>query len=176
MNFSNLNKREQLFLLIGGLFVIGFLIWLGVVAPYRKSIDKLQSKIASRQQQLVQVRSLQQEFNALLLQTAEVDRRAGQGHNFSLIAFVEAEALKIASRDHLVYLRPQPGAQAGELREESLELKLEKIRLDQLVKLLYAAETADSLLKVKSLRSKARFDDPTLLDVVMVISSYGKAG
>jgi general secretion pathway protein M len=170
---SNLNRREQLFLVGGGVVLLILLVYLGVIAPYNASIGRLESRIAARERQLLEVRGLQQEFQRLQQQTAEVERRAAKGGNFSLIAFLEGTALEIASRDNLVYLRPQPKVQLDELSEESLEMKLEKIRLDQLVKLLYATETADGLLKVKTLRTKARFDDPTLLDVVLVIAAYG---
>jgi len=172
---SNLNRREQLFLLGGGIILVVLLVYVGVVAPYRNSIQRLETRITARERQLQEVRALQQEFNQLKQQTAEVEQRAGQEGRFSLIAFLEEKALAIATRDNLVYLRPQPKVQLEGLNEESLEIKLEKIRLDQLVELLYATETADTLLKVKSLRSKARFDDPTLLDVVLVIAAYGKA-
>jgi general secretion pathway protein M len=172
---STLNRREQLFLLGGGVFLLILLVYLGVIAPYNASVERMRSRISAREQQLLEIRSLQQEFQQLQQQTAEVERRAAKGGNFSLMAFLEETALKIVTRDNLVYLRPQPKVQLDALSEESLEIKLEKIRLDQLVNLLYATETADTLLKVKSLRSKARFDDPTLLDVVLVIAAYGKS-
>jgi len=171
---GNLKPRERLFLLGGGTLLVGLLIYLAVIAPYRNSIARLETRISARQHQLLEVQSLQQEFRQLQQQNAEVERRAARGGRFSLIAFLEEKVLEIASRDNLVYLRPQAKVQREELTEESLEIKLEKIRLDQMVKLLYATETADTLLKVKSLRSKARFDDPTLLDVVLVIAAYGK--
>jgi len=172
---DNLKPREQLFLLGGGILLAGLLIYFAMVAPYRNSIARLETRIGAREHQLREVRALQLEYRQLQQQNAEVERRAARSGRFSLIAFLEEKVLEIASRDNLVYLRPQAKVQRDELTEESLEIKLEKVRLDQLVKLLYATETADTLLKVKSLRSKARFDDPTLLDVVLVIAAYGKS-
>jgi len=172
---SNLQRRERLFLLGGAIVLVVLLVYIGIVKPYRRSIERLETRISAREHQLQEVHALQQEFLQLKQQTAEIEKRVADSGRFSLIAFLEETALEIASRDNLVYLRPQAKAQLDELAEESLEIKLEKIRLDQLVKLLYATETADTLLKIKSLRSKARFDDPTLLDVVLVIAAYGKA-
>lgn len=172
---ANLQRREQLFLLAGGIVLLGLLVYLVVMAPYQRNVAQLENRISARQGQLREVQVLQQEFRQLQQQTADIERRIAQSGRFSLIAFFEETALAIASRDNLVYLRPQATVQHDELTEQALEIKLEKIRLDQLVELLYATETADTLLKVKSLRSKARFDDPTLLDVVLVIAAYGKS-
>jgi general secretion pathway protein M len=68
---------------------------------------------------------------------------------------------------------PQPPPQEN-LREESVEVRLEKIRLDQVVRLLYAVDTADALLQVKNLRLKTRFDDRTLFDATMTVAAFGR--
>jgi general secretion pathway protein M len=71
-------------------------------------------------------------------------------------------------------MRPQPSSVQDTVRENSVEIKLEKIRLDQLIRLLYAIDSTDACLQVKNLRVKTRFDDRTLLDAVLTISSYGR--
>ena len=92
---------------------------------------------------------------------------------FSLFSFIEATEAQVASKENLVYMRPQPSVDQNEFREESVEIKLEKIRLDQLVQLLYEIESANAFLKVKTLRVKTRFDNKSELDAVMTISSMG---
>jgi general secretion pathway protein M len=170
----SLSQREKIILALGGCALLVILAVMAVVLPYRNALDRMDDKIVSRKRQLVQVRELQQEFRQVQQQAAEIDRRAAQGANFSLFSFIESTTQDVAGRENLIYLRPQPGGTEGDLTVETVEVKLEKIRLDQLVRLLYAAENADALLQVKNLRSKIRFDDPTLLDVVMTVSSFGK--
>jgi general secretion pathway protein M len=69
-------------------------------------------------------------------------------------------------------MRPQPVAVKDEFKEESVEIKLEKIALDQLVRILYQIDTADAFLQVKNLRLKIRFDNKAQLDAVLTISAY----
>lgn len=171
---GNLSRRDQLTLAIGGAIALLLLLIFVVILPYRDALHSLDNRISSRQNQLDDLQRMQQEYRQLQRGVGAVERRASSGKNFSLFSFLESTTLSIASRENLSYLRPQPVGQEGELHEESLEVKLEKIRLDQLVKLLYATETADALLRVKTLRTRSRFDDPSLLDVTMLISSYGE--
>lgn len=54
---------------------------------------------------------------------------------------------------------------------EAVDLRLEKIRFDQLVSLLKAFDSSDMLLNVRQLKVKKRFDDPTLVDVTLQVES-----
>jgi len=173
---SNLTRREQIIVSAGGAVAVVLLVIFAVVLPYRDALQNLDARIGARQSQLADLQQMQGEFRQLQQRIGAVERRVARGKDFSLFSFLEETTLSIASRENLSYLRPQPTTQEGELREESLEVKLEKIRLDQLVELLHATESADALLRIKSLRTRARFDDPTLLDATLLISAYGERG
>jgi general secretion pathway protein M len=171
---ANLSQREKIILLLGALVVLGTLLFLGVIDPYRGAMARLDSQIASRQRQVRQVQAMRDEFLALQGQKAQVDARMTRAKSFSLFSFVENVTGQVATKENLVYMRPQPASVQEDVREESVEIKLEKIRLDQLIRLLYAIDSADAYLQVKNLRVKTRFDDHSLLDAVMTISSYGR--
>jgi len=173
---GNMTRREQLMVASGGAIALVLLAIFAVLLPYRDALQSLDARISARQKQIGELEQLQGEYRQLQLGVGAVERRAARGRNFSLFSFLEETTLRIASRENLSYLRPQPTSQGGELQEESLEVKLEKIRLDQLVELLHATEAADALLRIKSLRTRARFDDPSLLDVTLLISAYGERG
>ena len=79
---------------------------------------------------------------------------------------------RCTGRENLASMRPQPPAAVGEFREESVEVRLERVRLGQLVQLLFALDSAEAYLKVKELRIKSRFDDRSLLDAVLTVASY----
>ncbi|OEU61441.1 MAG: hypothetical protein BA870_01330 [Desulfuromonadales bacterium C00003094] len=173
--FNQLNQRERLTLLAGALIVAVLLFIFGVVAPYRASLKRLDTKIASKQRQLIQVRQLGQEYKQLQQQLAASERRLASGRDFSLLSFVEATSIRLAGRDSLVSMRPQPTATMEGFREEAIEVKLEKIQLNQLVQLLFVADTAPAPMLVKALRIKPRFDDRNLLDVVITFASYRRS-
>lgn len=171
---ANLSQREKVILALGAAVVLATLVFLGVISPYRQAMARLDTQIASRQRQMRKVQALRSEFLALQRQQARVDARMARGRDFSLFSFVENITAQVASKENLVYMRPQPTAVQDGIREKSVEIKLEKIRLDQLVRLLYAIDSADACLQVKNLRIKTRFGNKSLLDTVLTISSYGR--
>jgi general secretion pathway protein M len=172
---SNLSTRERLTLGIGGAVAFLLLLIFGLIAPYRDSLDRLDARIDSRRQQLAEIQQLKLEYQAMQRQAGEVEAQLARSSGFSLFSFVESAAGQIAGKESLTYMRPQPGSTQDGVREESVEIRVEKVRLEQVVRLLHAVESADALVRVKSLRLKNRFDDKTRLDAVLTISAFGRA-
>jgi general secretion pathway protein M len=173
--FNQLSRREQLTLLAGALIVVVLLFLFGIIVPYRTALERLDTKIASKQRQLTEVHQLGQEYQQLQQQLAASERRLAASDDFSLLSFVEASSIRLAGRDSLTAMRPQPTATLEGFREEAVEVKLERIQLNQLVQLLYVADTAPAPMLVKTLRIKPRFDDRNLLDVVITFASYRRS-
>lgn len=171
---ANLSNRDRMTLAVGGSIALVLLLVFGIIAPYRDSLTRLDGRIDSRRQQLAEVEQLKLEYQSMQLQAAEVEAQLARSGGFSLFSFVESAAGQIAGKENLSYMRPQPGATQDGVREESVEIRVEKVRLEQVVRLLHAVESADALVRVKSLRLKNRFDDKSKLDAVLTISAFGR--
>jgi len=59
-------------------------------------------------------------------------------------------------------------------RESSIEVKIEKVVLEQIMHYLHMIESSDFPLKIKILQLKNRFDDAGLMDASVVVSFYEK--
>lgn len=173
---SSLSDREKIFISAGAATVLLLILWLGVVTPYRHGMEQTRTRIASRQQQLEEIRHLQQEYLNLQSGLATAEKKlSGTAKGFSLFPYVEEVTNNIGVRDNLVSMRPQTPQVQGDYREESVEIRLERIDLEQLVRFLYAIESSDAALRTKSMRIKPRFDNQAQLDTVLVIASLQKA-
>lgn len=172
---SQLNQRERLMVLGGAVVVVLVLLYLAVIEPYQNAMARLEGKVASNQRQLTEVQDLRREFLRLQSRQNEMKRRIDANPDFSIFSFVENVAARTGVKDNLIAVRPQPPVTLDQLREESVEIRLEKIALADLVQLLRTFETADAVLQVKALRVRTRFEDRSLLDVTMTISAYGRA-
>jgi general secretion pathway protein M len=170
MNLARLNPRERVLVILGALIVVGTLCYLGLVEPYRHGLQRLDRLIDTRRTQLTDMRRLQQEYQQLQARLAAGRQQAAQQHDFALLSFLEATAGRLAGREKLVAMRPQVPAVQNGYREERVEIKLEKLRLAELVRLLHALETAAAPLHVTTLRVTTRFDDRNRLDVSALIS------
>lgn len=172
---SQLSVRERVVLGAGGTILLAVLLWLGVVTPWRNALARLDARIASRQQQVREVEALHSDLRRLQQQLTEAEGRLAKGGSFSLFSFIETAVGQVATRENLVYMRPQPASTEGGVRTETVEIRLEKIRLDQLVRLLYAVDSAEALLSVTDLKLRTRFDNRAQLDAVLTISAYGRS-
>ncbi len=173
---ERLSHRDRIALGAGAAVILVVFLWLGVFAPYQEAMSRLDGSIASRQRQLEQVREVRQEYLQLQREMAEAEKRlVGKQAGFSLFSFIEEITGNIGVRENLVSMRPQSSPTQGEYREESVEIRLERIGLDQLVRLLYAIETADVFLNVRAMRVKPRFDNRSQLDTTLTVSYYQKA-
>ena len=169
---ENLSQRDRTALIIGVVAVGLALLYFAVVVPYQGALHRLDTRIASRQQQLDQVRQLQTRYLGLQRQVSQAEQRLGQGGQLSLGSFLEDLAGHYTAKENLTAMRPQPAAVQGDLHKDAVEVHLEKVRLGQLVQLLYAIDTAKAFLKVETLHVKTRFDDKTLVDAVFTVAAY----
>ena len=171
MTIPVLSRREKLFVLAGGLSILATLLWLGVIAPYRDAVSRLDARIAAAQRDRREMELLRQTIAELRRNIQNAEKKISRSGDFSLFAFFEKQVLDIARKENLVHMLPQTPSVRDGFEETSLEVKLEKITLDQMVRLLFAVENADALLQVRNLRIKKRPDKSTLLDVTLNVAS-----
>jgi len=171
---KNLTPRERLALALGATALLAALLYGAIFAPWRAAEQRLDTRIASRRQQLAELDRLAGSYRKLAAEATETERRLARSGNFQLVPFLEGLVDTVAGRDRLTALRPQPGAPGGPLREDKVELQLQRVRLDQMVRLLHAIDSADACLATKQLRLRQRFDDPSLLDAELTVAAYGK--
>jgi len=169
---ANISARERIALGAAGALILITVLWLGVLEPYRDNQERLETRIKSRSQQLAEMKELSRQYALVQKKLSEVERGLARSGGTSLFSHLESIIGRIGIRDKLSSLRPQKNLSQGQYLEESAELKLEKIYLDELILLLHDMETGQLYLHVKNLRIKPRFEDADLLDASLQISTY----
>ncbi|TYO97556.1 general secretion pathway protein M [Geothermobacter ehrlichii] len=164
----DLTTREKGVLAAGGAILLLLLLVFGAVLPFRNHLAGLDQKLIQRQKQVRLFAEKLQEYRRLQAAARHSDRQVRAA--VPLMAFVESTATQMNARDKLVALRPQPVPAGARQTGEAVEIRFERIRLDQLVRFLYTAETAGGGLATISLRTRVRFEDPALLDAVLVLA------
>ncbi|OGR33481.1 MAG: hypothetical protein A2005_00995 [Desulfuromonadales bacterium GWC2_61_20] len=171
---KQLSQRERIALGVGATALLIALLYGGLIAPWRAAEERLDRRLVVYRQQLGELEGLAGRYRQLTVEAAATEERLARGGNFQLVPFLEGLVDSSAGRDRLVALRPQPVPPGGNLREEKVVLQLQRLRLDQVVRLLHAIDNADACLATRQLRLRQRFDDPALLDVEVAVSAYGK--
>lgn len=169
---NRLSSRERVVVVAGLVVVLGLVLWFAVLIPYFNAMTRLDRRINAHRHNLVRVEKMAGQISDLRHQLANIgSRKIGKKPLFSL---VENLTERTGVRDQLLSMRPQPASTQGKYRQQLVEIGLEKLSLAQLVKLLHAIEYRSGGVQVKSLRVKPRFEDPSLLDVHMVLMSLEK--
>ena len=149
-------------------FLGAFLAWDG----YSRMLENLDRKIAASRKDIVKFGEEVGKYRALESQLRAMSTSTRGAGADSLISTVENAADRINARSQLLYVRPQPDKPHDGIVEEGVEIRLEKLQLDQLVELLHLFEQTGRSLRVSQLRIRTRFDNPEQLDTSMILSRF----
>ena len=168
---KTLNQRE-LYALVGAAVVLALvLIVFGVVLPYGAAGKRLDNRISSGQAQLKEVRQLQADYLTLKKQADTLQRDLDRRETNPPLNFLEQTASQIGGRENLVLMRPLPAVVQGKLRIETTEFKLERLGMEQVLRILQEMEQPSPPMRVDRLHLKQRFDNAAQLDMSVTVSA-----
>jgi general secretion pathway protein M len=163
-----LSPRERLTVAAAGLAIAAFTV-LMVSAGVSRAISARERRIESKTHVLSQLDKLTQSYRQAQAERATLEAKL-QGPAVQLMSFVSQTGAQIGVEVN--DLRPgTPGGGEGVL-EESVEVNLARIDLPRLAQLLEGLERGPGVIKVRRLRIGTRNDDPTLVDVTLLVATY----
>jgi general secretion pathway protein M len=172
---SQLNQRERIFVAVGGVALILVLLYMAVLMPYRNALTRLDNQIEGRGRQLQEVEMLRAEYLELRQETAQVERLLDNRRDFSTLSFLETLVENTAGRENLLSMRPQAPVTRNQFILESVEIKLERLDLRQVLEMLWSIEKSPSPMQVSALYLKQRFDNRAQLDATMTVTALRRA-
>lgn len=166
---DRINPRERIVLLAAAVLLVPLLIWGLLLSPYSAALKKLETRAENRQGEVAEVESIRAEILAL---RTMIDKVRSEGDETTLFSHVEAMTVKSGVKANLAAIRPQQPTTEGEYRLESVELKLDKLSLEQLVRFLTTLQEHPIHVPVRSLKIRPRFEDKSKIDVSMTLIRY----
>jgi len=171
---AQLNPRERMILVAGGLGGVALLLWALVIDPMFADVRNLKELTQRKQKAGVELAQLLAEYQGQSARIGNVTA-AKSSAGFSLLSFLEGLSDRARVKGNIQYMRPTTSDVSEGVREHAVEIKVSNIRLDAMVNLLTAVEKAPHNLRVKRLNVRRRFADPNLLDVTFVVARYEAA-
>lgn len=173
MNFwRNMQPRERLFIGGAGAASLIFLLFKLAMDPMLKRSADLDRQIVTAQRQLSELRTMQEEY---LRQKSVVDSINGQlkkQQNFAIFSRLEELAGQTGIRNKILHMKPTVSTPSEMYNEESVEVKMEGVTLEQLVRYLHQVESSPQLLKIKRLEVKPRIDNRQILTATFRVSAF----
>lgn len=173
--FGRLAPRERGLVALAGIAVVVFFVLIGFGAVQRR-IHAHEAAIERKTQVLAQVGKLAQSFRQLQADRAQLEAKL-KGPPIQLMSFVAqaGQRLGIEVND----LRPGAGAAASpgdKVQEDTVEVNLARLDLPRLAALLQDLERGPGVVKVRRLALRTRNDDPSAVDVTILVATYQIAG
>ncbi|MFP4255656.1 MAG: type II secretion system protein GspM [Desulfobacterales bacterium] len=170
----NISRREQMFLMLGGCFVLVFLIFLLLVEPVFQKREQLGNKITEKRQDLVEMKVMRRELQQLRSRSEKAEQLFSQRQeDFTLFSFMDRLAGQTGIKDNISYMKPGSSRdESSDLKTASVELKIEDVTLEQLISYLYKVETSKSMVRIERLSVSGSGEGESLLSVVMHAKTY----
>ena len=92
---------------------------------------------------------------------------SASGTTLSPFAFLEGLATNTIGRDKLAAINPVTSEERSGLPQETIELKLSGVSLQELVDLLYKIDATGATVRCTNLAIKKRYKDPYTFDVTL---------
>ncbi len=154
--YQGLNLREQRLILAAGVFLGAVFIWSVVLDPLMQRNEALNRQIQTKRNEFDQMvrlcSSVVQDRDGIEHIKGIIEQR---GSGFSVFAHLEHLATKAEMKERIVHIKPQRETKVGEFRESVVEIKLERISMEELIRFLYQIETSQDMLYIKNLKMKS---------------------
>ncbi|MEO8603630.1 MAG: type II secretion system protein GspM [bacterium] len=169
--YQRLSARERTLVgvVVGVVLVMGLytLVW----QPLEDGRTQLSKRIQTRQRDLVEMQHMRETYLELMNQYELREKIIEKADpKFSLFPHIEATVGEVVGREKIASMNPQNKEIGGAYREESVEIKLNGITLDQLTDLMYRIEKGAQPLRLTRLQVKKRVREPQNFDVVATVA------
>jgi general secretion pathway protein M len=173
MNFwQNLQPRERLLLGGAAAALVLFLIFKVAIDPLFKHSADLDRQIVTARRQFVELRTMQQEYQRQKSVVDSINSQLKRQQNFAIFSRLEELAAQTGIRNKILHMKPTVSTPSEVYNEESVEVKMEGVTLEQLVRYLHQVENSPQLLKIKRLEIKPRFDNRQILTATFRVSAF----
>ncbi len=170
--FLNLQMREKMFVLGSVVAVLLTLLFTLVIDPTLTHSARLEKQIRKAQRDLKDLRTQQKEYRQQQEVLGRISQRLSRQQDLAIFAFLAKLADDTGIRKKLKYMKPTVSTPSDLYTEESVEIKIEGVTLEQLIRYLHQVESAPQLLKIKRLSINPRRDKRHLLTAIFRVSVF----
>ncbi len=168
---GRLAPRERAMLLGAGVVTVLLILWLGIVEPLGESLARLDREVARAREDAAAIDGLVSRYRTLRSEVDALERGATADRGgASLFAQLESISVPIAGRERIIAMNPSTREVAGELTEETVEMRIEGITMRGLVSLLHAIESRDPPISIERVAVKRQYKDQTRVDATVAVT------
>lgn len=176
MILARFHRRQMLLLFCGAIVIFAVVYHLFVISPALSRQRSLEKRIAGKEAELAQARDLSREWVQLTSRRSAAEKRIRQRKaGFTLLSFLEGVSREAGIQGKIQYMKPRAAEEQG-LKTEGMEIKLDDIKIEQLVNFLYRIEYSDHPLSIRRIKiQKPSRGTADSLGVTLQVDAYTPA-
>lgn len=171
-----LSGRERKMVILGGAALAVFVLVQFVVYPLVDQRARLQKRLAGKEKALAEMQVLKQQFQRLNRQSGSMsDLLDHREQGFSLFAFLEENADESTVKEHIAYMKPSESPEGSTLSQSRVEMKLQGVSLEQLLRFVEKSESPQNLVGVAKMTIQENTKEEGTLDATLVMVSVERS-
>ena len=164
--------RERIAVWGGGAFLFILLFYHFVLAPVRGRIEILGGRIQGREEDLIEIVRLRNDYLALEENLEFVEEGlVSRGKDFNLFSFLERLTAESGIKERVFSMRPRERHFSDYYKESLVEIRLKGIELSELVDYLYRIENPPRFLAINDLLLRPQRASPGKVEVSFEVST-----
>jgi general secretion pathway protein M len=168
-----LAKREKYVVIISACVASLFLIINFLILPFFNAKDRLRKGIVTKEGEYKEIASLISVYKGYQKSADEIsDAMAKRGKGVTLISYLDQAAGTAEVKDYVERVNPSPLKGSGQFKESVVEIKLDGVTPEQMVKYLYGIENPDYLVFIKRLSIADNRKQEGYLDLTIQVFTY----
>ena len=174
--FIMLQRREQVLVIGAGVLIVLLALFTFVIDPIRVRAANLDRRLATAGRQLAELQNIRTDYQRQKQVIDRLDMRLRrQQRNFAIFSYLEQVAGRTGVQDRIQSMNTVASPPNTEYNEESVEVRMEGVTLQQLVAYLHRVENSPQILRIKRLQVGPTRENRQLLSVRLRISAFSFA-
>ena len=174
--FFMLQRREQILVVGAGVLVVVLALFTFVLDPILARAENLDRRLATADHQLAELQTLRTEYLRQKRMIDRIDRRLRRRQrNFAIFSYLEQVAGRTGLQEKIQSMNTIASPPGTEYKEESVEVRMEDVTLNELVQYLHRLERSPQVLRIRRLQINPKAGDRQMLSVRMRVSVFSLA-
>ena len=169
-----LKKREKYSIYVAVSFICLFVLIQFIVFPFFDKKTRLERTIQVKTKILEDMTALKSEYDTIRKKADLSKTRFGKREKgFTLFSFLDKLAGEAGIKDHIAYMKPSTSAQKNSQHKMSMvEMKLQRVTLDQLTSYLHMIETSKNMVNIKRISISKTGRQEKFINAVLQVETF----
>ncbi|MCZ7586270.1 MAG: type II secretion system protein M [Deltaproteobacteria bacterium] len=153
-------------------------VFLGVVVVYLLADWALggdgAGSVTAKQEELRKIIGQYRTFQKTKAAFEQAEKAIKRASDFELLTELESLAQKAGVKEHIVAMDKKAQPKNPYYKEDSVEVRLDKITIVQLINYLYELEYSTKVIRVRELHAEVRYDNKDEINVRILVSKFSE--